>query len=491
MKTIVQKLSLLALLLLLNIRCSGALTGGAGNTSDGPPGATPLAPRTIQIHTAIADELKPLTVQLETSKYLPYLDAPLPFGATYNGNTQTLRWIPKKGQAGVYSFVLGVTNDNVEHRLTLTVNPATEVQLKTGPYDIYQDGDVGYIFVHGAGDADRCTDTQDLEEYWGETKNIIAPYAAQRYVVCYDGRKDAEESAQKVAQQILQADCGKFNRCIIITHSMGGLIMNHILTHTRTPTINDPKQSLFDNRFLYQAVKNRALFVISLGSSAGGSKVANMVEHPQDYGIDQSIVDFIQSTTGYGPSGYTRSNEVYYATHVLAPINEDPEVPFFMVAGFSEKIVDEYEGQNINNSELPKIFNSDYELMALDEIAQFRSRSDGLVSFRSSCGVASDVVDDGPGRNASLIQQFQYCYQAPKKPNFYPWFAINLNHYLLASPTYDCNNTTNPCRVLFANAQNNTMAQDPGLAKKNAAQVIRAMLTRNFSQYNGTVNVQF
>lgn len=485
MKTL-KSFGLLITLSLINIHC----TGSTGSDAGGPPGATPMPPRTLQTHTLGAMELKPIEIQLDTTKSVPDVGS-LPLGARYDGNTKTFRWIPKKGQAGDYNFVLGTTTANVEHRLTVTVDPVSETQLKQGPFDLYKDGDVGYIFVHGAGDADRCADTQNLEEYWGETKNIIAPDTTNRKVVCYDGRKDAEESAQQVAQQILQADCGKFNRCIIITHSMGGLILNHILTHTRAANTQDIKPSLYDNRFLYQSVKNRALFVISLGSSAGGSKVADIVEHPTDYGFPQSIVNYIQALTGYGPSGYTRSNIVYYATQVLAPITDDTEVPFFMVAGFSEKQIDEYPNSVVNNSEMQKIFNGDYELMTLDQVALFRSRSDGLVSFRSACGVASGNVEDGPGRFATLAQHFQYCYSAPKKTNFYPWFATNLNHYLLASPTYDCTNSISPCRVLLANAEQGTMVEDPTFYKKNAAEVIRTKLTSNLTGYEQTLHVQF
>jgi len=490
MRTI-KNSTLLAALLLLTVRCTG--TSGSSNGESGPPGATPLAPRTIQQHNLTATELKPISLQLQTSKAIPSLDT-LPPGALYDGNTQTLRWIPKKGQAGEYNFVLGVTNNNVEHRLKVTVNSVSESQLRTGPFGIYKDGDVGYIFVHGAGDVDRCANSQDLEEYWGSSKNVIAPPGtAPRQVVCYDGRKDAEESAAQVAQQILQADCGAYNRCIIITHSMGGLILNHILTHTRTANADDPKPILFDNRLLYQAVKNRALFVISLGSSAGGSKVANMVEHPEQYGIDQSVINFIKAQTGYGPSGYTRSNETNYATQVLAPITADPEVPFFMVAGFSPKIVDEYaDSSTIDSNEFQKIFNNDYELTALDTIAQFKSRSDGLVSFRSACGVASSNVEDGPGRIATIDQQLQYCYQAPKKANFYPWFAINLNHYLLASADgYNCSNSTNACRAYFANSITHTMEYHSFFANKNAAEIIRSKLTSGAASYNGNFDIVF
>lgn len=485
MKRHFKTILILAFLAVINIRCTGT-SGG----SDAPPGATPMAARTYQYHTLATSELKPIEVQLLTAQSITEIGT-LPTGAIYNSSTHTFRWIPKKGQAGDYNFILGVTSANVEHRLTVTVDPLTETQLKTGPLDVYEDGDVGYVFVHGAGDVDRCTDALDLEEYWGDTKNIIAPDTLRRKIVCYDGRNDAEDSALQVAQQILQADCGKYNRCVIITHSMGGLILNHILTHTRVPTLTDPKPSLFDNRFLYQQVKNRALFVISLGSSAGGSKVANIVEDPTSYGLPVSIISFIEALTGYGPSGYTRSNFVSYATRTLAPITEDTEVPFFMVAGFSERQVDEYAGGIINNAELPRLFNEDAELTSLDQIATFRSRSDGLVSFRSACGVASDVVDDGPGRLASLAQQFQYCFQAPKKANFYPWFVTNLNHYLLASPVYNCSNSTSPCRTLFANTTSQTMVEDPNFAQQNAAQVIRTKLTSNVQAYDPTYYIQF
>ena len=472
-------------LAIFNISCTDSTS-----QSDAPPGATPMAARTYEYHTLATSELKPLTVQLDTTKSISEIGN-LPEGASYNSTTKTFRWIPKKGQAGDYNFILGVTSANVEHRLTVTVDPITETQLKSGPLDVYNDGDVGYIFVHGAGDTDRCADAQDLDEYWGDTKNIIAPDTVNRKIVCYDGRNDAEVSALQVAQQIMQSTCGRYNRCVIITHSMGGLIMNHILTHTREPNLTDPKPSLFENRFLYQQVKNRTLFVISLGSSAGGSKVANIVEDPTSYGYSVGIINFIEAMTGYGPSGYTRSNFISYATRTLAPITADTEVPFFMVAGFSEKQVDEYAGGIINNAELPRIFNSDSELSTLDQVASFRSRSDGLVSFRSACGVASDVVDEGPGRLASLAQQFQYCYQAPKKANFYPWFAINLNHYLLASPVYNCSNSTNPCRSLFATPTASTMVEDGNFAQKNAAQIIRTKLTSNLQMYDPIHYVQF
>jgi len=100
----------------------------------------------------------------------------LPSGATFEASTRTLRWIPKKGQAGSYIINVALdANGFASKQIKINVAPMSEQSLQAGPPSVYSDEQVGYVFVHGAGETDRCTDTSDLQAYWGDSLDVIAP----------------------------------------------------------------------------------------------------------------------------------------------------------------------------------------------------------------------------------------------------------------------------------------------------------------------------
>jgi hypothetical protein len=169
-------------------------------------------------------------------------------------------------------------------------------------------------------------------------------------------------------------------------------------------------------------------------------------------------------------------------------MNQDPGVPIFMVAGYSKKTLREGKGiVDVLKIELgdsdAKIFNGETSLATIDYVTDFSSRSDGLVDFRSACGIADASEIGGPGSRASLDQQYQYCAKQQKKPNRYVWFLINSNHFDLTVPTYHCQQSDNPCETRFFDATAGSgFTLDPAIGKRSAVEVLRERLTRNRKQ---------
>jgi hypothetical protein len=477
---------ILALLLLAGFQnCTGGFKVLSSGNSDGVlsenSSATPTAvPSPFPLFVGNISELQSVTVKIDGAGIVSFPSG-LPKGALYDQSLRRFNWIPTRGQAGNYN--IKVFEDGKEKGfIGLSVAGLNETQLHTiGPPFIYSDGDVGYIFVHGRGDLDRCANPAELAAYWGSGPATVEPDPALRLIACYDGRKAVADTAAGVAQQILNANCGKYNKCIIFTHSMGGLMLEHMFTHTRAAVGTDPVPSMFANKDLYQAVKDRTLFVVSLASAAGGSVAASVLNSDGRIRLDEETTSAIGRLFGANDDSI-RNLVVSYATHVVAPITEDPGVPFFMVPGFTEKTAAEAGGIfgslfDLTFNNLPRVvFNSNRELALLDSYIQYRSRSDGLIDLRGGCGIASDREDEGPGRSATLDQHFRYCWSAPKKPNHYVWFLSNLNHYLITGQSYDCRNTEAPCVTVFPDANQGTFIMDRSLIGLNAMEVARLLL---------------
>lgn len=258
-------------------------------------------------------------------------------------------------------------------------------------------------------------------------------------------------------------------------------MLEHMFLHTRAPTASDPEPRMFDQRDLYKAVRERTLFVVSLASAAGGSDSASIVNEDGPRQVGQEAIGVISRVLGANDDA-TRNLVVSYASHVVAPYSEDPGVPFFMVAGFSERTTAEQSGFlgsifNVLTDQVPLIvFNGNRELALLDSVVLYQARSDGLVDFRSSCGIASDVEGEGPGRNANLDDHFRYCWNARKKANHYVWFLANLNHYLITGQPYDCRNADVPCVALFPDPAHGTFTMNRNFTGLNAMQVVRQRL---------------
>jgi hypothetical protein len=424
------------------------------------------------LHSAQLTELQGHTFHLDGSQPLSFPDG-LPKGMVYEASTRRINWMPVQGQAGTYRFRVFEGGEQ-KGLVAIKVNSLSATTLKvSGPPYSYGDADVGYIFVHGAGDVDRCANQKDLLDYWGGGPQTVAPLK-NFFLVCYDSRKAVASVAHDVAKQMLTAACGHFNKCIVITHSMGGLLMEHMFLHTRAAAATDPVPSMYQDRALYQAVRDRTLFVISIASAAGGSKAASVVNR-DGTSLLQSAVGVFSGLFGLNTDA-TKNLVTEYASKVVAPYTENPGVPFFMVGGFTNKTLDDISifGSVFGLIDVPRsVFDGNREFAAIDKTTSFWSRSDGMVDFRSACGVASPSDDDGVGRSAGLGEHFKYCWSAPKKPNHYVWFLTNMNHSVIKDTSYNCHNSDWPCTFFFPNAAAGSFASDSSLTGMNAMQVIR------------------
>lgn len=468
-------------LCLLFQNCSGGFRSTDGDSENplnqGPQGGPSPDLKVISARGNVFEPLK-LTVDIADSPSFPQ---GLPIGVVFDGGSRELRWIPAKAQAGRHEISVN-DGSKAAGKIVIEANAASESSLTVnGPPVRYRDGDVGYVFVHGAGSVDRCANRADLNAYWGQGAQIIAPDPSTRFLACYDGRKAVADVARDVARQILSADCGRFNRCILITHSMGGLLVEHMFLHTRAPGPADPFPQMYADRALYQEVKDRTLFVISLASSAGGSKTANIVAAGGADHFGQEIIGEISRWFGADDDS-TRNVVVEYASRIVAPFTEDPGVPFFMVPTYSTKTLIEERGAFAGiwdvlwNDLPPVVFNGNRELALVDTLTEFQARSDGLVEFRSSCGIASDEVNAGPGRSVPLDHHFRYCWSEPKKANHYVWFISNMNHFIVTGPSTECQRNSNPCLSRFPDASIGSYSVAPRYTGLSAVEVIRDRL---------------
>ena len=439
-------------------------------------------------------EMQPLQVQVQSNQILS--SGALPVGARFDSAKNILYWIPQKGQAGTYSVDFLNPDSSRLGSVAINILAVSDSTLQQGPVDGLQDGDVGYIFVHGMGSVDRCANTADLAAYWGSTPSVI-DRSNHHLVACYDSRASAESVAPKVAQQILDADCGSFNKCVIITHSMGGLVIEHILTHARAATSTDPEPALFANAELYKKVKLRILNVISIASAAGGSKAATILTDPSQRALAQQFASYVVNWMGEStPSSI--SVTVARASNILAPMSDDPGIPIYMVPGFTMETTGEHAssiggiwGTLFNDIPLT-VYQGDSSLATLDPLIEFDSRSDGLVDFRSSCAVMSNDVHGGNGYWSSLAAHLSYCYNSAKKPNHYVWFLSNMNHYLIQTPWPGCANTKNPCMTLEPNSSGSTYALNPTYTNQSTVSIIRKKLDANRLRFpTSIVPVQF
>ncbi|MGZ3795928.1 MAG: hypothetical protein ACXVB1_06170, partial [Pseudobdellovibrionaceae bacterium] len=467
--------SILSAAVLLFQNCSGGFRLQNDELND----ATLASTAGVDVHEASFSELEPYSYKFTGSESLSFPED-LPPGAFYDPQTRGIYWIPAKGQRGDYSFNVQESGV-VKFHFTFHVLGLDESKLRYGgPPFHYQDGDVGYIFVHGAQDKDLCADRSSLDLYWGKAPLTLAPDSNLRYLTCYDGRKAVADVAESVARQIMDAQCGLFKKCIIVTHSMGGLLMEHMFLHARPPTGTDQMPSWYLNRALYQSVREKTLFVISLASAAGGSKTADVAKG-NTANLAQEVVGVLSRWMGADLDS-TANLMVAYASRVVAPFQEDPGMPFFMVPGYTTQTLYEATGvlgslvDTLTNSIPDKVFNGNRELTLIDQITSFSSRSDGLVDFRSSCGIASADYNDGVAENASLDDHFHYCWGAPKKANHYLWFAVNLNHALITLSTSEipeCSSSENPCQSRFP-ASIGTLVPDESFKGMGAIDVIRS-----------------
>lgn len=456
----------------------GSSNGESLASTDTPP-VDPL-PIETQEKVITASETQPIAMTIDSREVLT--PNALPSGAMYNASTGIFRWLPKTGQAGPQTVDFKTSSGAIAFRLKLQINSLGPTALATGPTDGSQDGDVGFVFIHGLGEVDRCADSADLAAYWGSSPTVIGR-SSKSTVLCYDGRSSVETVAPQIARKILDSDCGRYNRCVLVTHSMGGLVAEFIMTHARAAKSTDPEPGLFANAVLFAQVKTRTLSIISLASAAGGSKVADMATNAPSTTFS-TIISQVTNWMGRETDS-VRSVVVSRATTVLAPINEDPEVPVYMVPGFSSVTAwewDKYTGGlygTLFGSIPANVFQSEPSLTALDGVMQTTARFDGLVDFRSACGNRSGNSGDGPGYGASVATQLLYCAQAAKKPNHFVWFASNLNHYWIATDWAACSNPQSPCLNYEMNQTTQTLNLNANRNGMSAVRVARAKIDEN------------
>lgn len=113
------------------------------------------------------------------------------------------------------------------------------------------------VFVHGRS-SDHCgTSTTDVNNYWGNSKNIST--TRTKYFVGYDGASDPRAwgtcRAQTNLYTVLEATCTGANRCIVICHSAGCYATEYFIDKSSK---------------VYNIQK-----VIASSSAAGGSELAN------------------------------------------------------------------------------------------------------------------------------------------------------------------------------------------------------------------------
>lgn len=352
--------------------------------------------------------------------------------------------------------------------MELKVEAQSEDVLHLGPPRSYRDGDVGYIYIHGMSMINHCTKDEKAWSVWRGTADIVSPDEKTRSAVCYDGRDRVDQQAAAVAQQMINAPCGRFNRCILIAHSMGGLMIEYILLHADESSHPNPTE-----RELFRRVREKTLFVVELGSASGGAEVANVVKYPEQYPKLKHLMGKIGKLVPSREAVNVLALD--FATQIGAPLQGDPQVPVFMVPGYSRKnLLSRTYQYNSDNA-----FNGNLELAALDRSMGLNARSDGLVSFRSACGIASADETDGPGYKASLNAQLDYCFFSPKKPQHYVWFSMDLNHYAISSPFPKCKNEPTSCQAhtLDVNGQIIERADFQGMDSVNVIRYFLANAT--------------
>lgn len=434
-----------------------------------------------------ATELIPLAVKLGK---LTVAATDLPPGARVDASEparKRLLWIPRLGQAGDYALDLRDEAGTSRRVLEIAVTPISEGALQAGPPAAYHDGDLGFVFVHGMTNYDLCSVPEEVRDYWGAGPELIAPSAEDRTLACYDGSRRVPETAPHVAQQILGAACGRYEVCVVVTHSMGGLMLEHIMTSASQGDAGEHNE-------IYRAVQQRTLFVISIASSAGGSEVASLGEAARRTLLDGVIGGIADAYKVLTPAA--ADTAVDRATRVIAPMHIDPGTPFFMIPGFSPEVLpsteeallgnlgldfirDLFDGDKLSDAAQhanERMFNGATELATLDLLTNFSSRSDGLVALRSACGVQSGNQEDGPGHTASLPQHLDYCFNAPKKPRHYVWFLSTLNHFLVREPTGLCSKSPEQCENYSPVPEARTFVADPALSGLSAVAVLRQKL---------------
>ncbi len=461
----------------------------------------------------IVREMYPMTLQLiDTNQIESIYVTQMPEGAIFNSKNGTIEWIPQKGQAGNHNIYYNIKSKETDSQASLVSgNRSLRIQVLkpsddsyyhfNGPPDVYKDSEIGYIFIHGKTINNMCNQPENIssnvQNYWKNSTSIIAPNNENRTLICYDATNHVPVSAKSVAEQIINASCGSYNRCVVITHSMGGLMIEFILTHAREAVDSDPEPEHYADNQLFKKVKERLLFVISIASAAGGSKVADLLVHPGDHSVAQEVIGryseiFVVDGQNHGS---TYSLAIQRATGVLSPLNADPEIPFFMVPGYSRKVQEDIE-ENLetvwdtltgNDEDYMDKFDGNEEYMYLDFFTNFRSRSDGVVAFRSACGLKSADAHHGPGHDNRLEEHLNYCDQTPKKANHFVWFLSHFNHQNIIS-LVSCNNFAHPCQHLFPDQarMSGYIEGESDYNELNTPELIRKLLTKSAEEYDSS-----
>ena len=135
------------------------------------------------------------------------------------------------------------------------------------------------------GDANFSSFWEPLDaSYWNYYKNTLLPGNKGRVVSVPWSSKDrlnngiVRSVAQRIKAEMAKGLCA--NKCVIITHSTGGLVADHLLSSAL-----DSRGSTYD----YSEIASKVALVIDLASAAGGSEVGALARDVA-YGVGCSNI---------------------------------------------------------------------------------------------------------------------------------------------------------------------------------------------------------
>ena len=119
------------------------------------------------------------------------------------------------------------------------------------------------VYVHGRSDSHCGTGTTDVNNYWGDSKNIST--GEQRYFVGYDGSTDPRNwgncRAQSSLWTVLYNQCRGENSCKIVCHSAGCYATDYFLSKYG---------------FVTDSYDVNVRYVLAAASASGGSELADL-----------------------------------------------------------------------------------------------------------------------------------------------------------------------------------------------------------------------
>ncbi len=173
------------------------------------------------------------------------------------------------------------------------------------------------------------------ESYWNYYKNTLLPGNKGRVVSIPWSSKDrlnkgiVRSVAERIKAEMAKGLCA--NKCVMITHSTGGLVADHLLSSAL-----DSRGSSYD----YSEIASKVVVVIDLASAAGGSEVGALARDVA-YGvgcsniITQKIMGFIFKgvNCGAGEDSIGVTNDLVPTRARQLNGSQSTYTPTLMVAG--------------------------------------------------------------------------------------------------------------------------------------------------------------